>query len=224
MKKYLFLSLILAAVAPCSAQLTDVSAALAALGGATARERLDAIEFLAAERSETAYEALAGHFKNERDAYLRVQIVEGLNVEASTWAYACANDAAADANLAVRQAAALALAPKAGDPEADKRLAALGADPAVPVRLAVVSSLAARPSPSSAAIVGGILDDAAAAPVLRRSAAKALAGMKTKEADARLLKHAGDKDAEVKAAADSRRPKAAPKAKAKSKAKAAPKK
>lgn len=222
MEKILLLALLAVPVSPCAAQIKDAGEAMAALGAAAAKDRLEAIGYLAGERSEAAYEALAGHFKTEKDAYLRVQLVEGLDVTASTWAYACAGEAAADANPAVRQAAAAALAPKAGDPEADKRLAALGADPAGPVRLAVVSSLAARPSPSSAAIVGGILSDGAAAPVLRRSAAKALAAMKSKEADAELLKHAGDKDPEVKAAADSRKPKAAP-AKAKTKAKAKPK-
>lgn len=226
MKKLLLLVVFALWASPCAAQIKDAADAAAALGSATARDRLDAINYLAAERSEYAYEALAGHFKTEKDAYLRVQVVEGLDVTASTWAYACAGEAAADANPAVRQAAAAALAPKAGDPEADKQLATLGADKAVPVRLAVVSSLAARPSPSSAAIVGGILSDGAAAPVLRRSAAKALAAMKSKEADAELLKHAGDKDPEVKAAAGSRKPKAAPakaKAKAKTKTKVAPK-
>lgn len=225
MKKILLLAVFALSASPCAAELKDAAGAAAALGSAAAKDRLDAINYLAAERSGAAYEALAGHFKTEKDAYLRVQLVEALDVTASTWAYACAGEAAADANPAVRQAAAAALAPRAGEPEADKQLAALGADKAVPVRLAVVSSLAARPSPSSAAIVGGILADGAAAPVLRRSAAKALAGMKSREADAELLRHAGDKDPEVKAAADSRKPKAAPaKAKTKAKAKAAPKK
>ena len=105
MKKYLLIALTLFAVVPCQAELKDIADARAALGSAAAKERLEAIHYLAAERSDPAFEALSAHFPSEKDAYLRVQIVEALDVAGSTWAFACAQNAAGDQNQAVRQAA-----------------------------------------------------------------------------------------------------------------------
>ena len=207
MKNYLIASVLLAVFTmPCAAQFRDSAAAKAALSGKTARERLDAIEYLGAQRSQDAYAALAGHFPSEKDAYLRVQIVEALDVAGSTWAYFCAEKAADDANRAVRQAAAAAIALKAGDPAADKKLKALAADASEPVRFAVVHALSLRPGPSSAAIIGGVLADQKAALRMRRVAAWALSNMKTPEADAELMKHISDADPEIQAAAVSRKP------------------
>ena len=191
---------------PCAAQFKDGAAAKAALGGKTAKERLAAIQYLGAQRSEDATAALTAHFSSEKDAYLRVQIVDGLNVAGSTWAYVCAEKAAADANPAVRQAAAMVLAQKSGDKAADKILKALAADAAEPVRLAVVGSLTSQPGPSSAEIIGGVLADRKATLKARRAAAGALAGMKIPAADEQLLRHLSDADPQIKAAAVSRRP------------------
>jgi len=206
MKKYLLTALVLFAAVPCGAEIKDIAAARAALGSAAARERLEAIQYLAAERSDPAFEALSAHFPSEKDAYLRVQIVEALDVAGSTWAFACAQNAAGDQNQAVRQAAAAAVAQRAGDPEADNKLKTLAADPQEPVRLTVVNSLSYQPGPSAAAIVGGMLEDKKETLRARRAAAKALSRMKTREADKELAKHLADSDPEIKASAASRKP------------------
>ena len=208
MRISLFSSLLLAGVfvLPCAAELKDEPAAVAALKSETPKDRLEAIYFLGARRNQDAYAALAAHFPAEKDAYLRVQIVEALNVQGSTWAYACAAAAADDANPAVRQAAASALAGKAGDQVADGKLKTLGADASETVRLAVVNALSVTASTSSASILGGVLADGKGPLRTRRAAAAALSKMKTPSADAELLKHAADADPEIKAAAAARKP------------------
>lgn len=207
MKKYILISLLIAGAfaLPCAAAVKDSAAALAALNSSVAKDRLDAIYFLGAQRSTEAYAALAAHFPDEKDAYLRVQLVETLNVEGSTWAYACAASAADDKNKAVRGAAARALAVKAGDPAADIKLKALAADPVENVRAAVVNSLSVGTSTSAASIIGEVLSDSKGTLRLRRAAAAALARMKTPQADVELLKHASDADPEIKASAASRK-------------------
>lgn len=200
MKKHIFSALFILA-APCAAELTSRGDAAAALKAPAARERLEAIGYLAAAKD---YEALAAHFPSEKDAYLRVQIVEALDVAGSTWAYACAEAAAADQNQAVRQAAAGAIAQKTGDLEADKQLIILASDPSEAVRLAAVSAVSQRPGRSSIGIVSAILADKSAPVQLRREAAGALARMNLKEADTELLKYSSDPDKAIKDAASSR--------------------
>lgn len=208
MKRSLLVSLLLAGAfaLPCAAALKDAPAAVAALKSDVPKARLEAIYFLGAQRSQEAYAALAAHFPSEKDAYLRVQIVEALNVQGSTWAYACAATAADDANKVVRQAAASALARKAGDQLADRKLRALGADSSDAVSMAVVNALSVNTSTSAAALIGGVLSDPKGALRARRAAAAALSKMKTPAADGELLKHLSDADPEIKAAAASRRP------------------
>jgi hypothetical protein len=207
MKNYLVLSLLFAGTLalPCAAAVKDTAAAMTALNSAVAKDRLDAIYFLGAQRSTEAYAALAAHFPSEKDAYLRVQLVDTLNVEGSTWAYVCAADAAGDANRAVRRAAARALAVKAGDPAADIKLKALATDPVEAVRAEVVNSLSVGTSTSAVSIIGGVLSDEKGTLRVRRAAAAALSKMKTAQADAELFKHASDADPEIKAAAASRK-------------------
>lgn len=195
-----------ALAAPCAAEFKSAAAAAEALERADAKSRLEAINYFGAEGGAAAYELLAGHFKTEKDAYLRAQIVEALNVAGSTWAYACAAEAAADKSPAVRRAAAAAVAPRAGEPEAAEVLKKLAADPAEEVRLELVHSLSMKPGAASAAMVGGILADRKATRRVRRAAAEVLVNMKTPESDAELLKHLSDSDPKVKAAAQSRRP------------------
>lgn len=218
MKNYIPLVLTcLALAAPCAAELKDEGEAAAALGRADAKSRLEAINYLGARGGDAAYERLAAHFKTEKDAYLRTQIVESLNVAGSTWAYACAAEAAGDKNQAVRRAAAAALAPRAGEPAAGEVLKKLAADPAEEVRLELVHSLSMKPGAASAAMVGGILADRKGTLRARRAAAEALANMKTPESDAELLKHLSDADPKIKATAQSRRPSKAKPAAAKKK-------
>jgi len=190
----------------CSAEITGQAGALAALKSEAPKDRLEAIQYLGAQRSDDAYAALALHFRQEKDAYLRVQLVEALDVTISTWSAACALEAADDGNLAVRAAAAVALAPLSGGEAADAKLSALAADPADSVRLAVVSSSARNPGPSTETLLGSVLGDKAAALPVRREAAGALAGMKSKKADAELLKYLSDPDPVIKKAAASRKP------------------
>lgn len=207
MTKYWFLmAAFLLGAGPCAAQFKDDAQAKAALGGKTAKQRLEAIQYFGAQRSQAAYAALTSHFSSEQDAYLRVQIVEALDVKGSTWAYACAEKAAADANPAVRQAAASAISGKTGDAAADKKLKALAADSSEAVRLAVVHSLSLQPSTSAVTIIGGVLADRKGTLKARRAAAEALAGMKTQAGDSELLKHLSDADPQIKAAAASRKP------------------
>ncbi len=204
MKKYFKCFIVLAALLaamPCAAQLKDKASAFEALKSTAAKDRLGAIYYLGAQREPAAYKALASHFKIEKDAYLRVQIVETLDVRGSTWAYACASSAAGDASKSVRQAAASALAPSAGDAQADKKLKALAADPSEPVRLAALNSLSLETSTSAVAIIGGVLSDLEAAPEIRRAAAGVLSRMKTPEAGRELDKHLADPDPEIAAAA-----------------------
>jgi HEAT repeat protein len=192
--------------APCAAELKDAGAALEALRSDKAKDRLEAIYYLGAQRNGEAYEALAGHFKAEKDAYLRTQIVGSMNVQASTWAYVCAYEAADDKNKAVRQSAASALAPKVGEPAAAQKLGMLAADPAEVVRLSVVNALAVYTSTEAVSVISGALADRKGTLRARRAAAKALSGMKTPAADAELLKHLSDPDPEIKAAAAARKP------------------
>ncbi len=202
----LLLTLAAALAAPCRAEFKDAGEAADALKRADAKSRLEAINYLGAKGGDQAYETLAGHFQAEKDAYLRAQIVEALDVSGSTWAYACAVQAAADKNQAVRRGAAAALAPRAGEGETDALLKKLAADPAEEVRLELVHSLSMKPGKASAAMVGGILADRKGTLKARRAAAEALANMKTPESDAELLKHLSDADPKIKAAAQSRRP------------------
>lgn len=125
MKRYLLAAAALLAAVPCPAEFTDSPAAIAALKDVSAKERLGGITYLGALRTEEAYSALAAHFPEEKDAYLRVRLVEALDARSSTGAYACAAAAAGDPNGAVRQAAVSALAPRAGDAAADARLQVL---------------------------------------------------------------------------------------------------
>ena len=192
---------------PCAAAVKDMPAALAALNSATPKDRLDAIYFLGTQRSTEAYAALAAHFPQEKDAYLRVELVDTLNVAGSTWAYACAASAADDKNKSVRGAAARALAVKAGDPAADIKLKALAADPVEGVRAAVVNSLSMETSTSAVAIIGGVLADGKSTLRVRRAAAAGLARIKTPQADSELKKHSADPDPDIKAAAASRQAK-----------------
>lgn len=207
MKKYILISLLIAGAfaLPCAAAVKDSAAALAALNSSVAKDRLDAIYFLGAQRSTEAYAALAAHFPAEKDAYLRVQLVEVMDVQGSTWAYTCVSSAAGDTNKAVRQAAAMSLASKAGDPAVDKKLKALAADPSDVVRISLAHSLSINTSTSAVSIIGGMLSDLKGTLKTRRAAAGALAGMKTPEADGELLKHLSDSDPEIKAAAASRK-------------------
>lgn len=216
-KNILFVLTCLALAAPCAAELKDDGEAADALKRADAKSRLEAINYLGAKGDPAAFEKLAGHFRSEKDAYLRTQIVEALDVAGSTWAYACAAEAAADKNQAVRRAAAAALAQKAGEPEADTVLKKLASDPAEEVRLELVHSLSMKPGAASAAMVGGVLADRKGTLKARRAAAEALANMKTPESDAELLKHLSDADPKIKAAAQSRRPSKAKPAAAKKK-------
>lgn len=207
MKKHILFALICAALAaPCAAEFKSDGEAQDALKRADARSRLEAIHYLGARGGDAAYELLAGHFRSEKDAYLRAQIVESLNVAGSTWAYACAAEAAADKNPAVRRAAAAALSSRAGEPAAEEVIKKLAADPAEEVRLELVHSLSMKPGAASAAMVGGILADRKGTLKARRAAAEALANMKTPESDKELLKHLSDADPRIKAAAQSRRP------------------
>jgi len=213
MKKILIVPAFIAAfAAPCAAELKDSGAALEALNSDSAKDRLEAIYYLGGQRNAVAYEALAGQFKAEKDAYLRTQIVEALDVKGSSWAFSCAIAASEDSNKAVRQAASSALARRAGDPAADARLKTLAGDPAEEVRLAVVSSMAVEPSTTSASIIGAVLADRKGTLKARQAAAEALAGMKIPAGDTELLKHVSDADPKIKAAAQSRRPAKAKKA------------
>ncbi len=216
MKKYLLFSILFAGtfVLPCAAAVKDTAAALAALNSAAAKDRLDAIYFLGAQRTPAAYEALSKQFQAEKDPYLRTQIVEALDVNVSTWAVSCAASAADDSNQAVRQAAAAPLSRLPNDRAAEKKLKALAADSSEPVRLAVVNSLSVSASTSSASIIGGVLSDRKGTLKTRRAAAEVLSRMKTPAADAELLKHVSDADPEIKAAAVSRKPAAAKPSKA----------
>lgn len=200
--KDLFLVLMIAA-APCSAQVNDQASAAAALGGATAKERLSGIQFLAKQRTPEAYEALSAHFQSEPDAYLRVQIVEAMDINASTWAYNCAFAAADDQNKAVRAAAVPAIAPLAGTPQGYKKLKALAADTDEAVKMTLINSLSVDTSTSSIALIGAVVSDKKGSLKARRFAADRLAGMNVKAADDELLKHLSDPDQEIKAIAAS---------------------
>jgi HEAT repeat protein len=202
----IFAALAAVLAAPCAAQLKDDASAMSALNSATAKDRLAAIYYLGAQRTPAAYEALASHFAGEKDAYLRTQLVDSLDVNASTWAFSCALAAAGDANRYVRQAAAMVLSRKAGDPAADKQLGALAADPSDSVRLALVNSLSVNPSTSSVAVLGSVLGDHKAALRTRRAAANVLSKMKTPASDDMVLRYLSDADSQIKAAAMSRRP------------------
>jgi len=206
MKQILFAALLLAA-APCLAEVKDQAAAIAALNSASAKDRLEAIHYLALQKDQVSYEALAGRFQTEKDAYLRVQIVEALDVQGSTWAYSCAMSAADDGNKAVRQAAAPMLAPLAGTPAGYKKLKAMAADPDADVRMALVNSLAVDHSTAAVSIIGTVLTDKKGPLGARRLAASRLSEMNTKEADTELLKHLSDGDPQIKAAAAARKPK-----------------
>ncbi len=200
MERIIFSLLMLSAL-PCMAEIKDQPAAEAALNSASAKDRLDAISYLGAQRGDTAYAALAARFPDEKDAYLRVKIVEALDVAASTWAYNCAAAASADANKAVRASAAAAIAPLAGRTDADKALKALAKDPAETVRLELINSLSVRPSTSAVSIIGAALADKKGPARPRRAAAAALGNMGTAAAAEELVKHLSDQDPEVKAAA-----------------------
>jgi len=208
MKKNLMLCAVPAAAfaAPCAAEFKDDASALAALGASTAKERLSAIYYFGSQRTPGAYEALTAHYPEEKDAYLRVQIVEALDVQGSTWAYSCAVTAAEDRNKAVRQAAAVSLSSKAGDPVADRKLKALAADPYDSVRLSLLSALSVNTSTSSVSIIGAVLSDHKGAAGTRRAAANILSKMKTKASDDMLLRYLSDSDPQIKAAAMARRP------------------
>lgn len=207
MRKSLVISMFIAVAftLPCAAAVKDTVAALTALKSGVAKDRLEAVSFLVAQRSPDAYKTLAAHFPEEKDAYLRVQIVEGLDVEGSTWAYTCAVAAADDVNKSVRQAAASALASKAGDPAAAAKLKILAADASESVRFSVVNSLSVDASTSAVAIIGGMLADDKGPVKERRAAAAALSKMKTPSADTELFKHLSDADPEIKASAVSRK-------------------
>jgi len=207
MKKILIVPAFIAAFAvPCAAEVKSFGEAVEALGKTDVKGRLESIYYLGSQRTEAAYEALALQFRKEGDPYLRTQIVGAMNVQASTWAYVCAYEAADDKNKAVRQAAAASLAPKVGEPGAAKKLGILAADPAEAVRMAVVNSLAVDSSTEAVSVIAGSLADRKGSIRARRAAAKALSGMKTPEADAELLKHLSDPDPEIKAAAAARKP------------------
>ena len=79
---------------PCAAAVKDMPAALTALNSAEDGARLDAIIYLAAQRSPGTAETLAKHFQTEKDPYLRMQLVRALDVSVSTWAASCALAAA----------------------------------------------------------------------------------------------------------------------------------
>jgi HEAT repeat protein len=217
MKKYLLIAVLFAVAAPCAAQFKDVKAAKTALSSAKAKDRLDAIGYLGSLRSEDGYGTLAQHFQTEGDAYLRVQIVEALNVSGSSWAYKCLVQASSDGNKVVRRSAAAALAGRAGEAGADARIMALASDPEESVRLALVRGLAVRQSTSAVSAIGAVLADRKGTLRSRQTAAETLARLKTPAGDAELLKHLSDSDPKIKAAAMSRRPgsKAKPAAKKK---------
>jgi HEAT repeat protein len=208
MKKNLMFCAVLAAsfAAPCAAQLTDDASALAAFKSNSAKDRLGAISYFGAQRTQSAYEALASQFQTEKDAYLRVRIVEALDVQGSTWAYSCASAAAADTNRAVRQEAAVALAANAGDPATEQKLRVLAADPEPGVRMALLQGLSVNTSTTSVSIIGGVLGDHNGPLSSRRAAARVLSAMKTKAADDMLLRYLSDSDPQIEAAAMSRRP------------------
>lgn len=206
MRELLLAAVFFAVAAPCAAQFKDAAAAKTALSSAKAKDRLDAISYFGSLRSEEGYKALAAHFPEEKDAYLRVQMVGALNVQSSTWAYNCVAAASDDSNKGVRQAAASALAPKVGDPYVAEKLKTLSLDPAESVRLSVVNALAVNPSTVSVAIIGGALADRKGSLRSRRAAAGALSKMNTPAADSELMKHLSDADPQIKAAAQSRRP------------------
>jgi hypothetical protein len=207
MKKYYFLLAVgLLTAAPCAAEFKDPAAAQAALKSAAAKDRLDAISYLGAQRTPDSYKTLAQQFAVETDPYLRVQIVERLNVQASTWAYSCALAAAGDKNVAVRKAAVSPLARKVGDAAAYAKLQTLSIDASEAVRLSVAASLSVDTSTSAASVVGRVLSDRKGTIRSRRAAAGILSRMKTPAADDELLRHVSDPDPEIKAAAASRRP------------------
>ena len=128
-----------------------------------------------------------------------------LDVQLSTWAYACALQAADDTNRFVRQAAVSSLASKSGDPKAEKKLRALAADTSDAVRMKVVNSLSIENSTQAVSIIGTVLSDDKGSLRARRFAAGALSKMNRPGADSELFKHETDADPEIKAAAAARR-------------------
>jgi HEAT repeat protein len=217
MKKYLVLPMLFAGAfaLPCAAEFKDAAAAKAALGSSAEKDRLDAIHFLGAQRTQAACETLAGHFKQEKDPYLRMQLVQALDVHVSTWATSCVIAAADDSNQYVKQAAIVSLSRLRGNAAAEKKMKDLTADPSEVVRITVVNALSVNTSTTSVAIVSGVLADKKGTLKARRAAAGVLSRMATPEADKELLKHVSDADPEIKAAAVSRKPSKAKPAKKK---------
>lgn len=199
--KTLSVALLFSFSAAAAAQKTDKDF-LADLKSGSLELKLAAVDNFRAKRSPEGDAVLSKQYKNEKDAYVRKQIAEGLDVNRSTYAYECARAALKDPSLQVRQSAVEALA-RYGDVskiEADfKEL--LG--PAAPreLRLAAINALGFNASTRAVALLDSVAADTVNPSEMRRLAVISMGRMGGAYAKGRIKRYANDKDAAVKAEA-----------------------
>lgn len=177
----------------------DVKEKIMLLNSTTAAVRLSAIQELSILQTDDAINALVEHLKKEKDNYLKIQIIESLNVETSTVAFSAVVDAIYDKNSYVRQSAVRQLGysskPEKVLPVIEKLL---NEEKDKSVKMTAINTLSLYKTTTTVEIIDKIVADKTADKDLRLLAVHLLGKIGTKEAKNKLQKYLADTDPEVR--------------------------
>lgn len=175
---------------------------LADLKSGSAKVRLAAVDNFRARQSLEGDIILSKQYKSEKDAYVRKQIVEGMDVNRSTYAYECAREALKDPNIQVRLTAVGALGWYRDVSKIETEFKEL-LSPAAPeaVRLAAIHVLGFNASTRAVALLDSVASDTVNPAEIRHMAVISMDRTGSAYAKDRIKRYANDKDAAVKAEA-----------------------
>lgn len=165
----------------------------------SAKVRLDAIQYLLNNQSEETIDILVEHLKTEKDAYLKSQIIEGLNVSVSTVALNVVISATEDSNPYIRQSALINLAnyDKLEDISGVVRKV-LEKDNNLYVKMTALNTLRRHSSTTTVELIDIVLSNPKEDKKLRLLGVNILGNMNTPQAKSKLKKYKNDPDVEVK--------------------------
>jgi len=164
----------------------------------SAKVRLDAIQYLLNNQSEETIDILVEHLKAEKDAYLKSQIIEGLNVRVSTVALNVVISATEDSNPYIRQLALINLAnyDKLEDISGVIKKV-LKKDNNLYVKMTALNTLRRHSSTTTVELIDIVLSNPKEDKKLRLLSVNIMGNMNTPQAKSKLKKYRNDLDVEV---------------------------
>lgn len=180
------------------AQEIDVKTKIKELKHKDPKVRITAIQSLGKVQNEDIVRALTDAYKKEKDAYLRMQIVDSLSVNQSTSALAGVISALDDPNPQVRQTAVIALGYYGDNEKIVNALSTLfDNEKEEAVKFSIVNTLGQQKNKTAVSGLGKALDKKNDKR-MRLFAVTNLGKIQTKEAFTELEKNKDDSDPEVK--------------------------